>query len=88
MRLRDFLYLTQARAIALGFTHQGRLFGVPAWMRDVEGEAPICCPKIVALQFYAMAMDRLFELVAGSMSEEMELVTPLRVIRRIDELSA
>lgn len=88
MRLLDCLYLTRARAIALGFTHEGRLFGVPAWMRDVNSEAPICCPKILVLQFYAMACDWVFESFAAGMPEDATLETPLVVTRRIDGLSA
>lgn len=88
MRLRDYLYLTRVRAVELGFTHEGRIFGVPCWMQDVDSDTPICCPKVVALQFYAIAMDWLFDAFAAGMPEDTELATPLYVIRRIDGLTA
>lgn len=32
LRLLDHVYISRKRAIELGFTHQGRLFGVPVWV--------------------------------------------------------
>ncbi len=72
--LKDHLYLTRARAIALGFTHEGRLFGVPAWLCDVEQEHVFGCPKVPLLQFWGIFADVAFEAMTHFMSQDMELV--------------
>lgn len=81
--IRDHLYLARARAVAIGFTHEGTLFGVPAWMRDVdgdpEGDPVIACPKVPVLQLWAMLADAAFEAATWFMWEDQVLAVPIRI---------
>ncbi|HEY1035526.1 MAG TPA: hypothetical protein VGE09_11155 [Pseudoxanthomonas sp.] len=85
--IRDHLYLTRARAIALGFTHEGTLFGVPAWMRDVDGDPArdpiIACPKVPLLQLWAMLADAAYASATWFMFEDQVLPIPIRVLGKI-----
>ncbi|WP_044469785.1 hypothetical protein [Mannheimia massilioguelmaensis] len=42
-----FKYLTKEKALAEGFTHKGKLFGIPVFIADIESEAP----KIITANF-------------------------------------
>ena len=81
MRWYHYLYLPEATAAQIGFTHSGRIFGVPAWINDDDPDGIIACPKFVLLQFYAMAMDALFEFVA--LTFDATLTTPYVALRSI-----
>lgn len=78
---RDLLYLTEARAIALGFTHEGRAFGVPAWLAEPEAEEVIVCPKVPVLQAWAMLADCLLELASGLIHADEVLEAPIHATR-------
>lgn len=84
MKWWHYLYLPEAQAAALGFTHSGRIFGVPAWLHEDDGyEFVVACPKVVPLQFYAMLMDALFEVLATLFMVDVD--TPLSFTRRIGD---
>lgn len=52
MKALDLVYMTRARALALGATHEGTHFGVPHWVwldeRDPDGMQ--ACPKLALLE--------------------------------------
>lgn len=61
----DNIYLTPVRARAVGFTHEGLLFGLPAWFYPgSETEEFMACPKLPALQLLAMLLDKACELAS------------------------
>ncbi len=84
----DHLFITRRRALALGFTHEGTLFGVPAWMMDVEHEAIVSCPKIPLLQLWALLADCAYEFASWFMYEDQQLASPIRVLRPIAQVTA
>lgn len=84
--LLDLAYLTRARAAALGFTHEGALFGIPAWIMNPASEAPLICPKVPALQLACIALDAVLEFAAGFLRDDQCLATPIRVDGTIGSL--
>ncbi len=50
--IMDNVYITRARAIELGATHEGTHFGIPhwAWMLDESGAGLMACPKLALLE--------------------------------------
>jgi len=80
----DYLYLTEARAKEIGFTHSGSLYGVPAWIMDEGDEEELkACPKVPALQLYAIAMDTLFDWLTYFIHEDQVVETPIVMTRPI-----
>lgn len=77
--LLDCLYLTRARAIALGFTHEGSLFGVPAWLIGEDDEMLFGCPKVPALQLWALVADLAYECATWFMFTDQVLEAPVYV---------
>ncbi len=57
MSILDFLYIREKVAIEAGMTHEGRMFGVPAWLVETADNEVTGCPKIPALQLWCMAID-------------------------------
>lgn len=78
-------YITKKEAIEMGFTHEGRLFGVPAWFRgDCEGaEFATAVPKFIPLTLWCWLADKAFELAANFIPHDKTLVSPIRVTGRI-----
>lgn len=78
-----WIYLPEAQAVALGFTHAGRIFGVPAWLYSPENDdnMVVACPKFVPLQLYAMVMDAICWTIAALGAVDVE--TPLTFLRPI-----
>lgn len=64
MRIPIYLYVTRAAAIEAGMTHEGRLFGCPAWLRVDSDEEVIGTPKVPLLHLWCLLIDGL--LVIGS----------------------
>jgi hypothetical protein len=75
----DHVYLTRARAIALGFTHEGTLFGVTAWMTEEPEDMIYGCPKVPALQLWAFLADLAYEFATWFMHEDQVLKSPIHV---------
>lgn len=77
----DHLYLTRERAAAIGFTHEGTLYGVPAWLIEHSPEVVFGCPKIPALQLWTILADAAYELASFFMREDQALESPIRILR-------
>lgn len=77
MNWLDLLYLTKSRAKEYGFTHEGRIYGVPAYLVSLDPERVGACPKIVVLQLYSLFMDYMFAALANFCSEDTEIMTPI-----------
>lgn len=83
MSALDLIYIGRRRALELGFTHEGTLFGVPAWMIDVSAEQVTACPKVPALQLLALLADSLLELARFFVSTDRTIKAPIAVKQRI-----
>lgn len=80
----DWLYITKARALESGLTHEGRLFGVPAWFDgDDDGEVSMATPKIPALHLWCMLVDGLMEAASYLIPADAVLVSPITITGRI-----
>lgn len=79
----SIFYITKATALAHGMTHEGRLFGVPAWMTETAENEVVAAPKIPILQFWCCAIDYLMEFATYFMIEDDALVTPITILRPI-----
>lgn len=83
MILTDWLYITENRALELGFTHSGGLYGVPAWVAEDGEDDFIACPKLTILQLYAIAIDTLFEWMTYLLPEDCTVETPITLGRKL-----
>lgn len=86
MRLFDFVYLTERAAIEIGCTHEGSIFGVPAWLyfpepgnRDLVAAAP----KVPVLQLVTVLCDMLLNLALFVLPADVYLEAPVEIGRRI-----
>lgn len=80
----DWLYITKARAIESGLTHEGTLFGVPAWFDgDDDGQVAMATPKMPVLHLWCMLVDSLMELASYVTPADVMLVSPITVKNRI-----
>lgn len=77
------LYITKRQALASGMTHHGRIFGVPAWVREtpygLDG-----APKFLPLSLWCWLADWLYEAVTWFMPTDRYIEAPLRILRPID----
>ena len=77
------LYVTEAAARRAGLTHEGTLFGVPAWFGDVSDDSLVAAPKIPILQLWCMLADFLYQSATYFMSEDQYLEAPIRIGRKL-----
>lgn len=80
-----WLYISKALALAAGLTHEGTLYGVPAWFGedDDDGNA-MCTPKVPILHLWCMFADKLYDVASFFMPADAVLVSPIRVTGRIE----
>lgn len=83
MRILDWLYLTEASAVEYGMTHEGRLFGVPAWLTITGENEVLGAPKVPILQLWCILIDRLMDAACWLIPEDVEVATPVFVGRSI-----
>ncbi len=75
------LYVRETVAIANGMTHEGRLFGVPAWLR-VDGDDQVTgTPKVPALHLWCLLIDLSLEVASCFMREDQVLASPITIGR-------
>lgn len=79
----SWLWCNAEGAKAAGLTHHGRLYGVPAWVRD-EGEMVMGVPKVPLLRLYTDACDWVFDSFSYFLSVDAILVSPLHVGKPIE----
>lgn len=62
-------YTTALEAKALGCTHYGSYYGIPIWLGDIDGEAPLAFAKWAPLDYlilpFSVIEGLLFPLVHG-----------------------
>ncbi|HFT6991394.1 hypothetical protein ACL5HQ_13755 [Stenotrophomonas maltophilia] len=64
-------------------THEGRLFGVPAWLREDSDTQVTASPKVPVLHLWCMAVDLVLEIAAAFVQEDRTLESPITLGRRI-----
>lgn len=68
-------YTTALEAIALGCTHHGSYYGIPIWLGDIDGEAPLAFAKWAPLDLlipvFSCIEGLLFPLVHGADAQPM-----------------
>lgn len=79
MSVLDLIYITRRRALEMGFTHEGTLFGVPAWLIGGDEDELVGCPKVPALQLWCLLADSVLEALTYLMREDQVLEAPVRV---------
>jgi hypothetical protein len=77
MKFHELVYISKAAAIGYGFTHEGWMFGMPAYLRDDGDDMVIACPKVGILQFLNLFLDSLMQFAAYFIPEDAVLVTPI-----------
>lgn len=55
-------FLTEKTALDRGYTHHGRIFGIPAWLGDLDTECPVVAGKHMALDALIFVAEALFGL--------------------------
>lgn len=76
----NYIYITAAAALDAGLTHEGKLFGVPAWFDgDDDGQIAMATPKVPILHVWCMLADSLYEMASRFMPADAVLVSPIKV---------
>lgn len=75
MRFLERLIINEDEARAAGLTHEGTLFGVPAWVA-IDGEMVIGCPKFSPLRHYCDFGNWLLDVAASMAGDDVQFVTP------------
>lgn len=79
------MYITKERALEAGLTHEGTLYGVPAWFADDgNGETSMATPKFLPLQAWCYLADKAFDLAACFMPATCVLESPITITGRIE----
>lgn len=78
MKLLQRFYLPESEALALGLTHHGSLFGIPAFL-SVHPEYVYGVPKIPALDLVTHFLDTLLGIATYFIPAHVRLKSPIRV---------
>lgn len=83
------IYFSIEDAKACGLTHEGRLFGVPAWMRCSNDEF-MAVPKFVPFNAWTLFCDWAFDVAADLLCNRSTgpMVAPIHVGRSIAEIES
>ncbi|WP_426287506.1 hypothetical protein [Luteibacter sp. E-22] len=79
MRLTDLFWISENRAREFGFTHHGRIYGIPAWISEEGPDVVMACPKVGVLQVVAMTADTIFEGLSWLMPADRYVETPMHI---------
>lgn len=84
-----FIYLPRRAAIGIGFTYEGRMFGVPAWIAlGSHNNEIFACPKVPALMAWTLLVDAVMELATYFMTPDQCIETPIRIVCSIHKAGA
>lgn len=77
----EFIYITRATAKAAGLTHEGTLFGVPAWFQgdDEDADVTMATPKVPLLHAWCWLADKFYEFGAMLIPADQVLRSPIHV---------
>lgn len=76
-------YITKREALAAGLTHEGKLFGMPAWFGEDNGQICMATPKVPILHIWCMFCDALYELASYFLHGHNVLRSPIHIERPI-----
>ncbi|MGQ5267446.1 hypothetical protein [Xanthomonas arboricola] len=79
--LLPYLYVSEALAIENGMTHEGSLFGAPAWLRVDSDEQVTGTPKVPALHVWCLLVDLGLEFGSYFLRDDQMLVSPIKLGR-------
>lgn len=83
MSVLDLVYISERSAIQAGMTHEGRLFGVPAWLVETGVNEVSGCPKVPLLQLWCIAVDWLMDQALWLIDADVSVEAPITLGRRI-----
>lgn len=72
-------YISKAVALQMGLTHEGSLYGIPAWFDGDDAMTVGAIPKCPALVIWCKLADLAYELVTYFMSSDSYIVAPIHV---------
>lgn len=82
--MMHLIYITRDLAKECGLSHEGTLFGVPAWFDgDVDDDMFIATPKIPALHAWCWLADKFYEFGAYLIPADAVLRSPISITNRI-----
>lgn len=76
-------YITKRQALAAGLTHEGTLFGVPAYFESSDGDIVMGTPKVPILHLWCALCDSLYELASYFLHGHHVLISPIYIKRPI-----
>ncbi|MFL6141722.1 MAG: hypothetical protein ACJ72N_07605 [Labedaea sp.] len=80
----DLFRITKQEAIRAGFTHEGTLYGVPAYFAgNMQSANVMAMPKVPILHWYCMLAEMAYDAATYFMSTGELLVYPLKIEGRI-----
>ncbi|WP_127158478.1 hypothetical protein [Xanthomonas arboricola] len=79
--LLPYLYVSEALAIQNGMTHEGSLFGAPAWLRVDSDEQVTGTPKVPVLHLWCLLVDLGLEMASYFLRDDQMLVSPIKIGR-------
>lgn len=82
--MRQLIYITEQQALEAGMTNEGRLFGVPAWLRVDSDEQVTGTPKVPVLHLWCWVADLAMELKACLFYVDEVVESPISIGRRIE----
>ncbi len=80
MNFLDYIYLRESTAVSCRMTHEGSMFGVPAWL-TMDGDVCHGCPKVPVLQLWCILIDSLMDAATSFLSEDVVLEVPIHMGR-------
>ena len=76
------IYITEQEALEMGFTHEGTLFGVPAWFAGDE-DCPWAVPKFLPFVLWIKLCDLAYDAATYFVRPYECFVIPMHIKRRI-----
>lgn len=77
--LKRKLFIDKAEAIALGMTHEGRMFGLPAWFRNPDSNEFLSAPKFVPSHYWFRFCDFALDVYAWFLPSDKGVTIPMIV---------
>lgn len=80
----ELIYITREMAKGAGLTHEGTLFGVPAWFDDSDDEDLfMATPKIPLLHAWCWLADKFYAFGSMLIPADAVLRSPIRITNKI-----
>lgn len=73
------IYITRSMAKDAGLTHEGTLFGVPAWFGEEDGDIVMATPKVPLLHAWCWLADKFYDLLTYFTPVDQEVRSPTHI---------